>query len=98
LYEELKGQGLQLIFVLGEDPQGNPPTPSYCQQWKQSHGVSAPILLDGHWAGLDSRITPSGYDLPWDYLLDGDNMMYVWESVEFSSEDLMNNIQTLLAD
>lgn len=95
---QYKDQGLQLIFVLGEDPPGNPPSPAYCQQWAESHSVTAPVMLDAHWTGLDSKITPSGFDLPWDYLLDGDDMTYVWESVTPDGAALQAEIQKLLAD
>ena len=95
---QYKDQGLQLIFILGQDPPGNAPTPAYCQQWAESHNVTAPIMLDPDWAGLDSKVTPSGYDLPWDYLLDGDDMTYVWESVTPDGAALQAKIAELLAD
>lgn len=98
MWMQYKDQGLQLIFVLGEDPQGNPPSAAYGKQWAQNHQVTAPIMLDPSWKGLDSKITPSGYDLPWDYLLDGDDMTFVWESVNWSGEVLASEIQKLLAD
>jgi Cys-rich repeat protein len=98
IWQQYKDQGLQLIFVLGENPQSGAPTPAYCQQWAQSHQVTAPIMLDAHWAGIDSKIAASGYDLPWDYLLDGDDMEYVWESVNWSQDALLGNIQILLND
>lgn len=95
---QYKSQGLQLIFVLGEDPQGNPPSTAYAQQWAQNHQVTAPIMVDPSWEGLDSKITPSGYDLPWDYLLDGDDMTFTWESVTPSLQVLISEVQKLLAD
>ncbi len=98
MWLQYKDQGLQLMFVLGEDPQGNPPSQAYGQQWAEKHNVTAPVLLDPSWKGLDSKVTPSGYDLPWDYLFDGDDMTFVWESVNWSGEALTSEIQKLLAD
>jgi hypothetical protein len=98
MWQQYASQGLQLIFVLGEDPQGNPPSGAYCKQWAQSHQVTAPVMLDAGWKGLDSKIASGGYSLPWDYILDGDDMTFVWESVNWSSDALNGQIQKLLAD
>lgn len=96
LWKNLRADGLQLLFVLGETPSSGTPTPGYCKQWQQSHGVSAPVLIDGHWQAIDSKIAPGGFDLPWEYLLDGDDMTFTWESVNPSG--LQQQIMKLLAD
>ena len=96
MWKQFRGDGLQLIFVLGENMASGVPTPGYCKQWKQSHGVSAPVLIDGHWQTIDSKISPGGFDLPWEYLLDGDDMTFEWESV--NPMQIQQEILKLLAD
>ena len=93
-----KEQGLQLYFVLGEDPNSGKPTPGYCKQWAIDHSVTAPVLIDQSWVTMDTKISASGNELPWDFLLDGDDMTFVWESVQFSPGELENQIKKLLND
>jgi len=93
-----KDKGLQLLFILGEDPNSNKPNPGYCKQWAANHSVTAPVLVDTSWMTMAKKISPGGNSLPWDLLLDGDDMKFVWESVNYSSEALTQEINKLLND
>ena len=98
LWKEYQEMGLQLVFVLGETPAETPPTLSYCKTWKSSHTVTAPVLIDAHWQTIDSKITPGGFDLPWDYLLDGDDMTFKWESINYTPAIFQQQLNNLLND
>ncbi len=96
LWKEYEEIGVQLIFILGETPSGGAPTLGYCKTWAMDHGVTAPVLIDAHWETIDSKITPGGFDLPWDYLLDGDDMTFTWESLDPSPAAFMQALNNLL--
>jgi hypothetical protein len=98
IWLQYKDKGLQLLFVLGEDPQGNKPSTAYCKQWTASHSVTAPVLIDASWGTLYTKVASKGTSLPWDFLFDGDDMKFVWEAVDYSTQALLQNIEKLLAD
>ena len=78
----------ELIFVLGENSYGGEPTQAYCQAYAESHGVRADrIFIDydqnfGSWGALYSVLDPyldnGALLLPWEAVLDSDNMEYYY--------------------
>ncbi|MCA9513806.1 MAG: redoxin domain-containing protein [Myxococcales bacterium] len=87
-YQDLAGQGLDLMVVVGEDQFSEPPSLEYCMDYALSHGLSPEqtfIDNDGtrSWPNLFTAIdTYSGgsIGLPWNVVLDGRSMEYVWSS------------------
>ena len=93
------GQGLEIYFVLGEDAGGAPPSQAYCMQYAEGHGFDpVNVLIDPSWQTFGSFITIGGNTLPWDVLLDGDDMMFVWESVDPNFAVLQSELNKLLGD
>lgn len=62
-----KTPGLDMLIVLSEDPDGDPPTPAYCLEYATSHDVDpAMVLLDHDTAGaVVSLVDPPGE--PWTF-------------------------------
>ncbi len=54
--------------------------------------------MDPHWQTFGSFITIGGNSLPWDVLLDGDDMMFKWESVDPNFAVLQSELNKLLGD
>ncbi len=82
-WEAKKGLGLRALIVLGADAADQVPTPAYCQEYARELGVDPSILYIPA-EGFDT-ITDhlELYDegtlgLPWEGVLDGRNMRYVW--------------------
>lgn len=98
IWQQYLSEGLQLVFILGENAAGQTPSLAYCNSWKKAHQLKSPVLVDSHWQVTDAHIASQGAALPWDYLLDGDNMRFVWESVVFTMPTLMGEITKLLDD
>ncbi len=93
------GQGLELYFILGEDAGGGPPNQAFCNQYAEGHGFDATnVLMDPHWQTFGSFITIGGNSLPWDVLLDGDDMMFVWESMDPNFAVLQSELNKLLGN
>jgi hypothetical protein len=81
------------MIVLGETNYENgKPTLQYCKSYAQQHGVPLDkIYIDygnqyGAWETIFSNINPyipdSGqFSLPWDCVLDGDNMEYIYSTI-----------------
>ncbi|MBM4370745.1 MAG: hypothetical protein FJ098_03780 [Deltaproteobacteria bacterium] len=92
-------QGLEQFFVLGEDAGGAPPSQAYCNQYAEGHGFDPTrVLIDPHWQTFGAFISVGGTSLPWDVLLDGDDMLFVWESVDPSFAVLQSELNKLLGD
>ena len=93
------GQGLEIYFILGEDVGAAPPSQAFCSQYAGDQGYDPMnVLIDPHWQTFSSFIQIGGNSLPWDVLLDGDDMMFVWESVDPTFSLLQSELNKLLAD
>ena len=90
-YNDNPGIGLEVLFVLGEDANGAPPTLNYCKQYADQYSIPYDkVVIDngaqyGGWETTFSHIYPyladdGSFALPWDAILDGDNMEYMFAS------------------
>jgi len=79
--------GLELMVVLGEDANGRAPTVDYCNAYAEANGVPPDRLFIDHgvlssWQTLFSNVSPYALagivTLPWNAVLDGQNMEYLW--------------------
>ena len=80
------GDGLQVLVVLGEDADGAEPSLAFCQEYAASMGLDpASVVIDWRdgesFAEVGDRLelySDEGLGLPWDGVLDGLAMRYVW--------------------
>jgi len=79
-----EARGLDLVILLGEDASENPPTPEYCMEYAQSHGVDPSIVYIDNvqgdaWADafqiMDSY-SGGNISLPWEAVLRGYDLRY----------------------
>lgn len=83
-----ENEGLDLIVVVGEDRLGAKPSLAFCREYALAKGLDpANTFIDhdgvGSWPVLfDVLNTYSGSSigLPWNAVLDGNSMTYVWSS------------------
>ena len=90
-YNENKGKGLELWVVLGETADGLQPDLEYCMAYAESHGMNPenlyidynPEALNKAWDTLFSHIdsTTTNIGLPWEAVVEGAEMTYIWNSV-----------------
>ncbi len=98
------GAKLQVIYILGEDASGNAPDQGFCQRYAQGHGIEpSRVYMDTEWDTVFHHIFPylpggNNLLLPWEALLDGDNMEYVWHSPDDGSPLPMNLLGQVLND
>lgn len=96
-YKTYQGAGLELMVVLGEDQYGNPPTVTYAKSYANKYGIPhANMFIDsgpvyGGWEVLFTYVNAYiGSDgmlsLPWDAILRGANMEYVWNYGEVGGD------------
>jgi hypothetical protein len=101
---QLQGQGqpIDVWVVLGEDAYGNPATQSYCTSYAQQHNLDPnKVFMDYQYAAFFENIWPypaadGSFGVPWDALLDGDNMGFSWHSG--TGGDVQQAVQGLLAN
>lgn len=90
-YQQNKGAGLDVLFVLGENQARGKPTLAYCKTYANQYKLPPDkVVLDngntyGGWEVLFGAMNPYLSDtgelsLPWDGILDGDNMEYKYSS------------------
>ena len=84
--------GMDVMFVLGENEYGAKPTAATCKSYAEKIGASPEnFYVDfdydngGSWATSFQNIFPylspdGAFYLPWDAVLDGANMEYVYSS------------------
>lgn len=83
-----ENEGLDLIVVIGEDRLGAAPSLAYCREYALAKGLDPENTFIDHdgtnaWPVLFGAInTYSGNSigLPWNAVLDGASMVYVWSS------------------
>ncbi|TNF26285.1 MAG: hypothetical protein EP329_21520 [Deltaproteobacteria bacterium] len=86
--ESLADQGLDLMVVLGENQLAGPPSLEYCLDYATAKGADpAQVFIDNDgsqgWPVLFSALdtyTDGSIGLPWNAVLDGASMEYIWSS------------------
>jgi hypothetical protein len=97
------------MVVIGENAQGGEPTLQYCTTYAESHGVPPEkTFIDygaqyGGWETTFTYLYPyladdGSFALPWDAVLDGDNMEYMFSSGNPTYPSVNDAIGTALAD
>jgi len=87
-HAQLADQGLDLMVVIGEDGFSGPPSLEYCMTYALAKGLDPANVFIDHdgrrsWPELFGAIeTYSGgsIGLPWNAVLDGVSMEYIWSS------------------
>lgn len=87
-YQELAGEGLDLMVVVGENQFSEAPSLEYCMEYALSHGLTPEQTFIDHdgersWPQLFGAIDTYSGDtigLPWNVVLDGRSMEYIWSS------------------
>lgn len=88
-YADKQIEGLEVLAVLGEDGSGGEPSEEYCKSYAESAGFDpAKMVIDyggssGGWETLFQRMANGGnggIGLPWDAVLDGRGMIYVYNT------------------
>jgi thiol-disulfide isomerase/thioredoxin len=74
LYEQYKDQGLEVMWVLGADAEGNPPSLEFCENFVQGKNVTFPVLRDAKFYQVYGHINPYSTALPHQYILDAETM------------------------
>ena len=79
-YMQYRGQGLEVVWIVGEDQNHEPPTPEYMQQYKEAKMADFTIIRDNGFFQTRRYIDPSaaGNILPRQYVLDASNMLMVY--------------------
>lgn len=102
-YDDLHDDGLEVMFILGENMSGTQPNLAFCSSYAASHNLNSSLVFIDHdgefaWATLFSNVYPYVGDtigLPWNAVLRGTNMEYVWADTAAGGMDL-NDILNLL--
>lgn len=85
---ERRHEGVELVVVVGEDPQSNPATTDYCMQYAEQYGLDpARVWISGGDTLNDvwGSVSPGGggsVGLPWEAVLDPYDMEYVWTNAQ----------------
>ena len=74
MYQQHKAQGLEILWIVGEDNAGGYPSLEYMQQYHADKGVTYAIVRDAGFAQVYAHLDPSEPALPHQYVLDGRNM------------------------
>ena len=96
IYEPFKDQGLQVISIIFEDPDGYPATSSYCQVWRDTFSLTSSVLVDPALIALKQQFVDAGNAAPINLLLDEDFKIIYIRSGENPS-DLVETIEAELA-
>jgi len=99
----LHDRGLETWYIMGEADYDENPTPAYCLEYAEAHGVDpARMLLDfgqygweTFFTNVDPYIVDGSIALPWNAVLDGSNMQYVYND-PFGPGHLNQTISGLL--
>jgi len=97
------------MIIIGENGSGGKPNLTYCQQYADSHGVSRDkTFIDygtqyGGWETTFANLNPylgadGSFALPWDAVLDGDNMEYLFSSGNPTYPGVNEALEAALSD
>ena len=95
------------MIVIGEDGNAAPPTLNYCKQYAAQYGIPPEktyIDSAGNGAGWNTLFTniypyladDGSFALPWDAVLDGDNMEYMYASSYGPYPDINTALGTVI--
>ena len=101
-YDQDKDNGLQLRIVVGEDQNSQPATEEYCRNYATSKNLDPSIVFcDPSWQTTFSNLWAYPQDgsigLPWQAVLRGSNMEYVYGDGG-SSGNAVDAINQLLSE
>jgi hypothetical protein len=108
-YQQNKGAGLDVLFVLGENQSRGKPTLAYCKSYANQYGLPPEkVVVDngtlGGWEVLFGAMNPylsntGELSLPWDGILDGDNMEYKYSSGNHNGfKDVNAALQSIMSN
>lgn len=104
LAAERADEGLEVVYLVGEDPQYQPPTTEYCQAYagRYPDARADRFFRDGDFATFFGRVwrypTPQGtFGMPWIGVIDGRDMTYVWSKAAMDGRTLEEVVDALLA-
>ena len=97
------GRSLRAWIVLGADSNDNPPSQAFCQGYATRYDLDpTKVFYDAQWETLFGHVFPYLQNdtllLPWEALLDGDNMEYVYHSPPGGGRLDMNTLNAVLDD
>ncbi len=75
-FETFQDAGLRIVWIVGEDADGNPPTPEYMEDYYRRKNVTFTVLRDDLFAETQRFLdaTAAGNTLPRQFILDGRTM------------------------
>ena len=108
-YNDNPGIGLDIAIVIGENAQGGKPTLDYCMQYANQYGVPPEktyIDYGTQWGGWETLFTymdpylnaDGSFALPWDAILDGDNMEYMFTSGSPTYPNVVDALNAVLSN
>ena len=79
-YEQYHDQGLEIVWIVGEDQNHEPPTREYMAQYKEAKMADFTIIRDNNFYQTKRFIDPNaaGNILPRQYVIDASNMLMVY--------------------
>lgn len=100
LWQKYKDQGLEVMWIVGEDEGGNLPTIEWCEDFVKEKMVTFPVLRDYKFFQVYGAIDPHSSALPHQYILDARTMELVFATggVADGNSEALAKIQELLAE
>ena len=91
-HQQYNSIGLQVYVVMGQNDYGDVPSQAECQQYASSHSIDpALVLIDPNWQTMNSNINTYGASgIPWNAVINGNNMEYFWQGYGDSSTNGMD--------
>jgi hypothetical protein len=79
-YQQKKAKGVQLWVIIGEDINQKAPDLADCKAYADTYGLDPEmVFIDPGYQETFKYVYPYGFGgIPYNILLDGDNMAYVW--------------------
>lgn len=101
-YAQDEINGLDYIVILGEDQNGAMPSQDYCKAYAEQNNIDpAKMVIDMSWEVLFAKVDSGqagGIGLPWDGVINGDGMTYVWNATVPSPTSADAAVDALLAE
>lgn len=78
-YEMFKDDGLEIMWIMGEDANEQPVTAEWCDKFVKQKGLTFTVLTDFKYYQAQSSFPYNGGALPHQYIVDATNMELVFE-------------------
>ena len=78
-YDEFADDGLEIMWIMGEDANENPVTAEWCEKFVQQKGLTYTVLTDYKYYQAQKSFPYGGGALPHQYIVDATNMELVFE-------------------